>query len=48
MKRGRSKEDERVLFLLKFFVKGVFGGCNEPCTARVTRRLRGNVSGQKR
>ena len=23
------------------------GGCNEPCTARVTRRLRGNVSGFK-
>ena len=24
------------------------GGCNEPCTVRVMRRLRGNVSGQKR
>ena len=24
------------------------GGCNEPCTVRVTRRLRVNVSGQKR
>ena len=24
------------------------GGCNEPCTVRVTQQLRGNVSGQKR